>query len=452
MIGGFALVSSVYFARGAGSFSVSIAPPYASIDLGESVEFTSTVTGDVSPSEYQWFLNGTAFGGATSASWTFTPSASGIYSVYLMVYISVTNSTGNETQSEAISRTARVMAGSQALTGILGYPHESSQAGGSGTQYTAGGSRFMLNVEANVTSMSCLMHYWPGTFYPDQNYSYSFAIYRDNNGAVGSLVAQTVQGTIFITEPRGVPLWFTLSFPSVVHLAPGAYWLMEVDNSTGQVSKNHEVLDTFESVGSFIEGMTFPASLPSPIYSLNSVRCIYASWDVSFSARLSEGKNVFAVASNSTISSLAYNSTTNELSFKASGPSGTTGYTDVFISKTILQEPSELTVTIDGKQTNFTSTSVYDFWALHFVYSHSAHNVAINLGSDAAPESPAQSPSPTDTSSTTPSPDQTPATSPTPTPSQEPPQTEITTIVGVAIVAVVIGVCLGLLIYLIKRK
>lgn len=382
------LVGPIHFARGAGSFSVSIAPLYASIDFGESVEFNSTVTGDVIPSEYQWFLNGTAFAGATSASWTFTPPTVGIYNVYLIVYVAVNNSTGNESQSEAMSPTARITAGSQSLTGILGYPHESSQAGGSGTPYDAGGSRFILNVEANITSMSCLMDYSRDSTYPNQSYSYSFAIYRDKDGAVGSLVAQTVQGTITISEPHDIPLWFTLRFPSVVHLTPGAYWLMEVDNSTGQVSKYDELLDTFESVYSTIKDMTFPASLPSPIYSSISVQCIYASWDVSFSARLSEGKNVFAVSSNSTVSSLAYNSTTSQLSFTVSGSSGTTGYTEVFISKALLQDPNELTVSIDEEQTNFTSTSVYDFWALHFVYSHSTHNIAISLQSNAIPEFP----------------------------------------------------------------
>lgn len=452
LIGVLALVSSVHFALGGPSFSVSIAPTSAFIDLGESVEFTSTVTGGVSPDRYQWFLNGTAFAGATSASWTFTPATKGVHNVYLMVYLNVDNSTG-KTQTEAISQTAHVMAGSQSLTGIFGYPLESSQAGGgSGTPHTAGGSRFILNVEANITSMSCLMHYSDDPAYPNQNYSYSFAIYRDNNGVIGSLVTQTVQGVIMCDTVPFISLWYTLNFPSVVHLAPGEYWLMEVDNSTGQVSKSGDLQDGYESVGSFIGGMTFPASLPSPIYSHNQVRCIYASWDVSFSAKLSEEKNVFLVASNSTVSSLAYNSTIKELSFKVSGPSDTMGYAEIFMSKTLLQDPSVLTVSIDGKQTNFTSTSIYDFWALHFVYSHSTHNVAISLGSDAAPESPAQSPSPTDTSSTTPPPDQTPATSPTPTPSPESPQTDTTIIIGVAIVAIVFIASVSLLIYLIKRK
>lgn len=381
------LASPLHFARGAGSFSVSITPLYASIDLGESVEFNSTVTGDVIPSEYQWFLNGTAYVGAKSASWTFAPSESGTYNVYLMVYISVTNTTGNETQSEAKSQTARVTAGSQSLTGILGYPHDSSQGGGSGAQYVADGSRFILNVEANTTSMSCFMDYYADPLHPNQTFSYSFAIYRDNSGAVGSLVAQTIQGTILITESHYVPMWFTLSFPSVVHLAPGAYWLMAVHNASSLVSIYDALIDSFETVSSHIGGMTFPDSLPSPVYTSNFVLCIFASWDVSFSARLSEGGNVFAVASNSTVSSLAYNSTMKELSFQVNGSLGTMGYTEVFISKDLLQEPSELTVFIDGEQASFTSTSVEGFWALHFIYSHSTHDVTVNMES-AIPEFP----------------------------------------------------------------
>ena len=380
-----AVVSPMYFAQGAGSFSVSINPLYASIDLGESLKFNSTVTGGVIPSEYKWFLNDTAFEGAKSASWTFTPPTNGIYNVYLRVYLSVNNSTGNETQTEAQSQTAHIVVGSQSLNGFFGHPSSSSQAGGSGAQYDAVGSRFILNVEANVTSISCLMHAM-SDLGMHQNYSYSFAIYSDNDESVGSLVSQTVQGTISYYDND--PLWYTLNFPSIVHLTPGAYWLMVVHNAPQFVQIHSAVEDTFESVDSVTGSMTFPSSLPSPIYTSNYVFCIYASWDVSFSARLSEGTNVFAVASNSTVSSLAYNSTTSELSFSVSGSSGTTGYTEVFISKALLQDPSELTVFIDGEQTNFTSTSVYDFWALHFVYSHSTHSIAISLQSNTIPEFP----------------------------------------------------------------
>jgi hypothetical protein len=164
---------------------------------------------------------------------------------------------------------------------------------------------------------------------------------------------------------------------------------MVVHNASQFVSVYNDVQDSYESVSSVIGGMTFPASLSSPVYSHNYVHCIYASWDVSVSAKLSEEKNVFSITSNSTISSLAFNSTINELSFKVSGPSDTMGYTQVFISKTLLPTVNATTVSLDGKQLNFLVSSLDDSWSLHFVYSHSTHDVAINMQLDAIPEFPA---------------------------------------------------------------
>jgi hypothetical protein len=80
--------------------SISISPLSASILVGQSVTFTSTVSGGVTPYSYQWYLNGNPVSGATSDTWTFTPTTSGIYYVYLKV----TDDIGNTTQSE----TARI--------------------------------------------------------------------------------------------------------------------------------------------------------------------------------------------------------------------------------------------------------------------------------------------------------------------------------------------------------
>jgi hypothetical protein len=57
----------------------------ASILLGQSVTFTSTVNGGTSPYTYQWYLGSNPYSGATSSTWTFTPTAPGIYYVYLQV-------------------------------------------------------------------------------------------------------------------------------------------------------------------------------------------------------------------------------------------------------------------------------------------------------------------------------------------------------------------------------
>ena len=80
--------------------TASISPTSASIYKGQSVIFTSTVSGGTPPYSYQWYLNGNPVLGATSSSWTFTPTSSGIYYVYLKV----TEVNNNTAQSE----TARI--------------------------------------------------------------------------------------------------------------------------------------------------------------------------------------------------------------------------------------------------------------------------------------------------------------------------------------------------------
>jgi hypothetical protein len=76
--------------------SVSISPLSASILVGQSVTFTSTVSGGYTPYSYQWYLNGNPVSGATSNTWTFTPTTSGIYYVHLKV----TDAKANTAQSE----------------------------------------------------------------------------------------------------------------------------------------------------------------------------------------------------------------------------------------------------------------------------------------------------------------------------------------------------------------
>jgi parallel beta-helix repeat protein len=80
--------------------SVSISPLSASILVGQSVTFTSTVSGGYTPYSYQWYLNGNPVSGARSNTWTFTPTAGGIYYVHL----GVTDAKGNTAQSD----TARI--------------------------------------------------------------------------------------------------------------------------------------------------------------------------------------------------------------------------------------------------------------------------------------------------------------------------------------------------------
>jgi len=80
--------------------TVAISPTSASILEGQSVTFTSTVSGGYSPYTYQWYLNGVPVSGATSETWAFIPTEAGTYYIYLKV----TDNNGNTAQSE----TARI--------------------------------------------------------------------------------------------------------------------------------------------------------------------------------------------------------------------------------------------------------------------------------------------------------------------------------------------------------
>jgi hypothetical protein len=77
--------------------SVSISPTSAAVSVGQSVTFTSTPSGGYSPYTYQWYLGGVQVSGATSDTWTFTPTTSGIYYVYLQVKDTKNNVAQSET-------------------------------------------------------------------------------------------------------------------------------------------------------------------------------------------------------------------------------------------------------------------------------------------------------------------------------------------------------------------
>jgi len=103
------------------ALSVSINPTSASIDLGDSVSFTSAKSGGTSPYAYQWYLNGAPVSGATSSSWTFTPSSTGTYDVYLKIT--------DGCNSTAQSGTAKVTVKSPSSAPVGGYSVSLTKSG-----------------------------------------------------------------------------------------------------------------------------------------------------------------------------------------------------------------------------------------------------------------------------------------------------------------------------------
>jgi hypothetical protein len=95
-----------------------------------------------------------------------------------------------------------------------------------------------------------------------------------------------------------------------------------------------------------------------------------------------EEQTVFSVTSNSTISALAFNSTSYILAFSASGPDNITGSTTVRIAKTLIPAIENVYVLVDGIEIEYHAVSQHDAWQLEFTYQHSTHQITIQLGSE----------------------------------------------------------------------
>jgi hypothetical protein len=95
-----------------------------------------------------------------------------------------------------------------------------------------------------------------------------------------------------------------------------------------------------------------------------------------------QNKQVFLFESNSTVYDLAFNNQTSTLSFNVTGPSGSTGYVIATISKTLLTNGENLQVYMDGKQLNYSVASTLNSWIVTFNYSHSTHQISIQLESN----------------------------------------------------------------------
>ena len=99
---------------------------------------------------------------------------------------------------------------------------------------------------------------------------------------------------------------------------------------------------------------------------------------ISFAILPIQQQNVFSVESNSTITALNFNATTNQFSFAVYGPIGTAGYVRATISKTIMPNSDNIKVYLDGNLIIHTVTSEGDAWIVAFTYHHSTHQVTIN--------------------------------------------------------------------------
>ncbi|MCW4017503.1 MAG: PKD domain-containing protein [Candidatus Bathyarchaeota archaeon] len=92
-----------------------------------------------------------------------------------------------------------------------------------------------------------------------------------------------------------------------------------------------------------------------------------------------QNQQVFLIESNSTISSLGFDSAVSQLVFTTSGPSGTHGYVKAAIAKSLIDKVDNVKVYLDEKQVPYLRASTADSWLLTFNYSHSSHKITIDI-------------------------------------------------------------------------
>jgi len=95
---------------------------------------------------------------------------------------------------------------------------------------------------------------------------------------------------------------------------------------------------------------------------------------------------VFSVESNSTVSSLAYDSQNQRLSFLVNGTEGTEGYTRVTIAKTLVSNITDLKIHFDGIEYEYIAEDLGESWVLTFTYTHSIHQIEIAFNLIPIPE------------------------------------------------------------------
>lgn len=100
---------------------------------------------------------------------------------------------------------------------------------------------------------------------------------------------------------------------------------------------------------------------------------------VNFAIAPYDAGSFFSINSNSTLSTLSFDSTKKQLSFTVSGPLGSTGYVEIYIPKTLMSDASGLEVKLDGAKLDYTLGDQGGAWLITFTYHHSTHQVTMNL-------------------------------------------------------------------------
>jgi hypothetical protein len=172
------------------------------------------------------------------------------------------------------------------------------------------------------------------------------------------------------------------------------YYYFQSGSNTVTVTEGSAVSMDFLLMGSggdLSEPCVFDVWFSYPMYP-TAVRAVqlspgqgYEFEDVFLITQVASEDLVMQVASNSSVSGLAFDSERGLLDFVVSGPSGSLGFFNVTVARTLLH--GRPIVLVDGVEHSATVTEDAGFWYVYATYAHSEHQVIVG-GSETVPEFP----------------------------------------------------------------
>ncbi len=168
-------------------------------------------------------------------------------------------------------------------TPILGYPYDPNGGGGGAGQeneYSMRGSQFTLNGDATLTSMTAKMYVPYHPEHPNDPAHFRYAIYQDNNGTLGTLVAQTQEGSASTpNDASSNNRWITLDFDSPVSLHADTYWLMVAYQDLAGYNQEMGIKEPYKMAVCKIYSLDLPSEInPASVYVVDyMVVAVYAS-------------------------------------------------------------------------------------------------------------------------------------------------------------------------------
>ena len=283
--------------------SAVISPTQVRMDLGQTQAFGASPLGGKSPYSYQWYLNDSAVLGANSQNWTFTPTTTEHYKVY----VNVTDSLNTQIKSNSV-------------TDIIVYPSPSVSISPASASVTVG------NIQQFTSAIT-------GGVAP-----YTFQWYYGNNTAIVGATASTLNYKANSTGTINV-------------------YLKTTDSLSYQVNSNLATLNVYSQPTASIS----PVSASVTVGSVQQFTSTIAGGLVPYAYQWYYGNNTAIVgATASTLNYKAnftgaysiYLNVTDSLSYQVKSNSA---IFNVYSQLSVSISPVSASVTVGGSQ-QFTST------------------------------------------------------------------------------------------------